>query len=385
MFRETTYIQTDMSSGDDSITVSVHNVVTFILILTALSIVTIFVSGHVNPEGVSVSFIRLSILALLTVCMLINLLILVGDMVLDISDDPEVEFETKIALLIVSTVTLVLSFQYGVDISNLSVDLSYAFFLGTSFSTLVIDLGLMATGLLATGDNKTSFKSLEKNKVNIEVGYLTNDTQRIINEIVIKKNILELLDAVPKDEKKLMSEKEVYGLVGDEVINVLRTNRKEGVSSNNRLVGKAIREVGENKFAVGKSVYNDIKDEYNHNIEQNDENVSVLAKRAVYLGEAKEMDGQDIEQYLEILTQFLNSDLTDASNITPRKVENMLRDNVEPNKRVELEESIRIETRKIKEDNDLDFNSDLYKKIKKLEGTRIFEDAYIGDIERKTL
>lgn len=374
-----------MSSENNGLSFSVHNVVTFILILTAMSIVAVFISGHVNPEGISILFIRVAILCLLTICMFINLIILVSDMLLDISDDSDVEFETKIALLIVSLVTFVLSFKYGVNLGNFSVNMSYAFFIGTSLSTLIIDLGLMTVGMMTTGQNKSSFKSVEEKNIEIQVGYLTQDTQRIINEIVEKKEIIDLLDAIPKDEKALTTEREIYRMIGDEVVNILRTNRKQSVSSQNRIVRKAIREVGDNKNAVGKSVYNDVDRQHDQDIASNDKNVSLLAKRAVYLGEAKEMDGQDIEEYLKILTQFLGSDMTKAENVTPKKVEEMLRRNVDPETRVELEESIRIETRKIRESNDLRYNSDMSQRLNKLEGSRIFEDAYIGDIERKTL
>lgn len=375
----------DMSSEDNGLSFSVHNVVTFILILTAMSIVAVFISGHVNPEGISILFIRVAILCLLTICMFINLVILVSDMLLDISDDSEVEFETKMALLIVSLVTLVLSFKYGVNLGNFSVNMSYAFFIGTSLSTLIIDLGLMTVGMITTGQNKSSFNDVEDKSIEIEVGYLTQDTQRIVNKIVERKEIVDLLNAIPKDEKALTTEREIYEMIGDEVVNILRTNRKQSVSSQNRIVRKAIREVGENKHAVGKSVYSDVDGQYDQDIASNDKNVSLLAKRAVYLGEAKEMDGQDIEQYLKILTQFLGSDMTKAKNVTPKKVEEMLRKNVDPETRVELEESIRIETRKIRENNDVSYNSDMSQRLRKLEGSRIFEDAYIGDIERTTL
>lgn len=374
-----------MSSEDNDFEVSVHDVVTFIQILTAMSIVTVFITGHVNPEGISIFFVRIAILSLLAICMFVNLVILVGDMLLDISDDPEVEFETKIALFIVSLVTLVLSFQHGVDLASMSVNTSYALFIGASVSTLIIDSGLIVTSIIAGNGTNSSFDDVEHDRIDIDVGYLTEDTQEIVNEVVDKESIIELLEAIPKDEKALITEREVYHKVGEEVLNALRTNRKESVSTQNRIVRRAIREIGQNKHGVGKSVYSKVKDEYGEDIVSNDKNVSLLSERAVYLGEAKEMDGQDIEEYLKILTQFLGSDVTGSDSITPEKIESLLRNNVDPETRVQLEESIRIETEKIRENNDIGFNSDLNKKIKKLEGSRIFENAYIGDIERKTL
>lgn len=313
-----------------------------LLFLSAFSLIATYLISSFYASFFSETVVHI-VLSICSLTLFITILSFSSTEVISYIDNDKIWRNIRIAVLVLCSVILIISFEYAVNLSSEpTIKPEYTPYM--SLSSIVILL-ILADKILGM------FYNIPENRMDKEKRFesVTRICSRNLENLIDDRFIEDIVKRYNKGEDIFLIEEDIQDELNKR-IKISNMDEIDFITNNEYTIDKFESEVNRNIEHISGTLVSEYGSSFENKLNNNEKNIERLSKRIVYLGELKEYRDDNINQYIDDLMKVIDVNYSKDNPINPKQIDKALRQ-VAVEERYELHRLVDMEVRIVTENS----------------------------------